>query len=118
MSSNLPPGCSNNNIENAFGEDLPPKCENCEHCIEENEYICPLKWNYNMCPHICIIKNCAHCKKEMYIVPGIITKECIAHGWDNTYCCSSECAEKAQIEINESIKDYCDCEMEQGNENK
>ena len=29
MSGNLPPGCTNYDIENAYGGDMPPECEIC-----------------------------------------------------------------------------------------
>jgi len=105
MLSNLPPGCTNNNIEQAFGDNLPPMCENCEHRIEENNYQCPINFRFSLCPHIEIIKRCAQCKKEMYIVPGLIEKECITHSWEDGYCCSKECANTLQSEIDKGIKE-------------
>ena len=40
--SNLPPGCSNADIERAYGGDEPPCCQDCQKTVCDRPQDCPI----------------------------------------------------------------------------
>ena len=101
---NLPPGCTTQDIENAFGDHMPAACEDCRFIDPKtDELICPFGDQYEFCPDVGIIKTCEFCKKPIGLVPGLIKFS--TSFMCELYCCSQECLDKLKPELDRQIKE-------------
>jgi hypothetical protein len=103
---NLPPGVTI--LPDEEEEQCPAQCINCEDADEEgNCYFVNSNmkvFGYEHCPLVAVVNNC-HCGKKIGLVAGLIPKEFQAHFYETEYCCSKECKDKRQAEIDKEINE-------------
>jgi hypothetical protein len=113
--SNLPPGCSNRDIENAFGEVVPcgichkdPEleatkggcsCEECPECGAQGDLAC---YQGGKCGGLKVVAPTAHTKECHICHPRVET--CPKHGeylWENGCCgCEQDAADADEAYMN------------------
>ena len=103
----LPPGVTNQMIDEAVGGDMPVECEDCE-LYDDDLGTCPYMDNIDFCFKIALVKSCANCEKILLKVRGLFNNEEIASGFETMYCCSESCAKSLQAKIDEEIQEMND----------